>query len=62
LHTQFIGEILDVKAEASVLNDSGMPDIQKLKPILYAPESRVYHGVGALLGKAFSLGKGYMGS
>lgn len=62
LHTQFIGEILDVKADASVLDDSGIPDIAKIKPILYAPEIRTYHGVGEFIGKAFSIGKCFTGS
>ena len=57
LHTQFIGEIQDVKADTSVLDESGIPDITKIKPILYAPEIRTYHGVGEFIGKAFSIGK-----
>jgi flavin reductase (DIM6/NTAB) family NADH-FMN oxidoreductase RutF len=57
LHTQFIGEIMDVKAEESVLKEDGLPDIKKVKPPLFAPESREYYGVGERLGKAFSLGK-----
>ncbi len=57
LHTQFIGEIIDVKADESVLGEKGLPDIEKVKPILYAPEIRTYHGVGNFLGKAFSIGK-----
>jgi flavin reductase (DIM6/NTAB) family NADH-FMN oxidoreductase RutF len=60
LHTQFIGEIKDVKADASVLDDSGIPDIRKVKPILYAPECQVYHGIGECIGKAFSIGKSFM--
>ncbi|MBN1224170.1 MAG: flavin reductase family protein [Candidatus Aminicenantes bacterium] len=60
LHTQFVGEILDVKADPTVLDESGMPDIKKIKPILYAPEVRDYYGVGELIGKAFSLGKGFL--
>ena len=59
LHTQFIGEILDIKAEPSVLGEGGAPDIEKVKPILYAPEDGYYWGVGARLGKAFSLGLTY---
>ncbi len=59
LHTLFIGEIQDVKADASVLDESGIPEITKVKPILYAPESRIYHGVGEFLGKAFSIGKSF---
>ncbi len=56
-HTQFIGEIVDVKADESVFGDEGLPDINKVLPILYAPEIRTYHGVGKTLGKAFSMGK-----
>lgn len=57
LHTQFIGEILDVKAEDSVLDEKGLPDVEKVKPILFEPELRTYHGVGRLLGSAYSIGK-----
>jgi flavin reductase (DIM6/NTAB) family NADH-FMN oxidoreductase RutF len=57
LHTQFIGEILDIKAEDSVLGEKG-PEIGKVKPLLWAPDhARGYYGVGEHLGKAFSIGK-----
>ncbi|MDY0386789.1 MAG: flavin reductase family protein [Methanolobus sp.] len=55
LHTQFIGEIMDIKADESVLDEDGNPDIQKIKPIIYSPQ-RNYYGIGKLLGKAFSMG------
>lgn len=58
LHTQFIGEIVDVKAEADVLGDDGYPDIMKIKPIIFDTSHKGYHGVGPLLGMAFSIGKG----
>jgi flavin reductase (DIM6/NTAB) family NADH-FMN oxidoreductase RutF len=57
LHTQFIGEIIDVKVEESVMSESGLPDIELVKPALFVPESRDYYGIGKHLGKAFSLGK-----
>ncbi|MBE7445938.1 MAG: flavin reductase family protein [Planctomycetia bacterium] len=57
LHTQFIGEIMDVKADASVFGEEGTIDIEKIHPILYAPEVRAYYGAGRCLGKAFSVGK-----
>jgi len=57
LHTQFIGEILDIKAEEAVLGENGLPAIEKVKPFLYAPEYRTYYGVGEFLGKAYSIGK-----
>lgn len=57
LHTQFIGEILDVKAEGDVLGEDGLPMIEKVRPVTFAPESRSYHGVGKTIGIAFSIGK-----
>ena len=57
LHTQFIGEVKDVKVDESVLTDKRVPDIEKIRPMLFTPESRTYFGIGQLLGKAFSIGK-----
>lgn len=57
LHTLFIGEVLDVKAEENVLGDDGQPAIEKVKPLIFSPESPAYYGLGPYLGKAFSLGK-----
>ncbi len=57
LHTQFVGEILDVKASEEVLGARGLPDIEKVRPILFEPEWNTYHGVGRLLGSAYSIGK-----
>lgn len=56
LHTQFIGEILDVKSDE--VGEDGLPDIEKVRPILFSPERREYHSVGRYLGKAFSIGRG----
>lgn len=57
LHTQFIGEILDVKAEESVLGEKGLPDIEKVRPLLFEPELNTYHGVGGFVGKTYSIGR-----
>jgi flavin reductase (DIM6/NTAB) family NADH-FMN oxidoreductase RutF len=57
LHTEFIGEILDVKVDSNVLNDKNLPDIEKLKPIIWNPAEMTYNKVGAPVGKAFSIGK-----
>ena len=57
VHTQFIGEIVDVKADESVLGETGTPDMEKVKPIIFAPGTRSYHGTGKFLGKAFSIGR-----
>ena len=57
LHTQFIGEIMDVKADEGVIGEGGVPDIEKVKPFIFSPEARVYHSVGKFLGNAFSIGR-----
>ena len=57
IHTHFIGEIMDVKADGSVIGADGLPDILKVNPIIFTSESRGYYGVGQFLGKAFSIGK-----
>lgn len=57
LHTQFVGEILDVKADGDVLDGKGAVDVEKLKPFFFAPESNGYYGTGRRLGDAFSMGK-----
>jgi flavin reductase (DIM6/NTAB) family NADH-FMN oxidoreductase RutF len=62
LHTQFVGEILDVKGEESARDANGHLDIEKVRPILFEPEVRTYHGVGRLLGNAYSIGKDLPGA
>jgi flavin reductase (DIM6/NTAB) family NADH-FMN oxidoreductase RutF len=57
VHTQFIGEILDVKADDVVFGDDGLLDIMKIRPLVYDVSRKEYRGVGPLLGKAFSAGK-----
>ncbi|MDA8415311.1 MAG: flavin reductase family protein [Desulfobacteraceae bacterium] len=57
LHTQFVGEIIDVKADVDVLGEDGLPDIMKIKPLMYDTSHRGYHGVGPLMGRAFTVGK-----
>ena len=59
LHTQFIGEIMDVKADESVLSGNNRPDIELIKPFLYAPDQGEYYSIGRPLGTAFSLGDIY---
>jgi len=58
-HTLFVGEILDVKVDEEVLDDSGNPDIAKIQPFLYDVISRHYYGVGRIVGRAFTVGKGF---
>lgn len=57
LHTLFVGEIKDVKAEENILDQDGHPDIEKIRPLIFSPTSLKYYGIGEYLGKAFFLGK-----
>ena len=57
LHTQFVGQIMDVKVDDSVLGREGHPEIEKVRPIMFSPGDHMYHGVGASLGHAFAIGK-----
>jgi flavin reductase (DIM6/NTAB) family NADH-FMN oxidoreductase RutF len=57
LHTQFVGEIVDVKADEAVIGEKGLPVVEEVKPFSYAPESRGYYRIGSFLGKAFSIGR-----
>jgi flavin reductase (DIM6/NTAB) family NADH-FMN oxidoreductase RutF len=59
LHTQFVGVIIDVKADESTLGTDGLPDLDKILPIVFIPEKRMYYGIGACLGAAFKIGEGY---
>ena len=57
LHTQFVGQILDVKVDEEYLTPKGYPDIEKIKPFLFAVEASGYYGLGPYLGDAFSVGR-----
>jgi flavin reductase (DIM6/NTAB) family NADH-FMN oxidoreductase RutF len=59
LHTQFIGEIKDVKIEEGCLDADGNVDIRKLDPIAFALGNATaeYFALGESLGRAFSIGK-----
>ncbi len=59
LHTQFIGEIKEVLADPDVLVE-GMPAMDKVRPVLYGTGSKSYYKSGPYLGKAFSIGRGFM--
>jgi flavin reductase (DIM6/NTAB) family NADH-FMN oxidoreductase RutF len=56
-HTQFIGEVVDVKADEGVLDASGHVDLAQLLPLIYAPGSSLYYGVGPVVAKGYNAGK-----
>ncbi|GAB1409616.1 flavin reductase family protein [Desulfovibrionales bacterium] len=57
MHIQFVGEIKDVKAEESVLDAQGYPDMSLVRPVVFTPITRAYYSIGEYLGNAFELGR-----
>jgi flavin reductase (DIM6/NTAB) family NADH-FMN oxidoreductase RutF len=54
-HTQFIGEVVDVKVEEALLDASGALDPEKLKVFVFIGGG--YRALGEFLGPAFSIGR-----
>jgi flavin reductase (DIM6/NTAB) family NADH-FMN oxidoreductase RutF len=61
VHTQFVGEILDVKVDEAVLGPDGKPDMARVRPFIYDSARQEYYGIGKSIGKAFSVGKDLKG-
>jgi flavin reductase (DIM6/NTAB) family NADH-FMN oxidoreductase RutF len=59
MHVQFVGEIVDVKAEEGVLDEKGYPDAAKVCPLIFTPVTRAYHTVGRYVGQAFEIGRSF---
>jgi flavin reductase (DIM6/NTAB) family NADH-FMN oxidoreductase RutF len=57
MHTQFVGEILDVKAEDDCLGAGGELLTERIAPIIYAPGESAYYAVGERLAKGFAHGR-----
>ncbi len=57
LHTLFVGEIVDAKADETVLNENDRPTIDKVRPFVFSVGEQTYHAIGELVGPAFSMGK-----
>jgi flavin reductase (DIM6/NTAB) family NADH-FMN oxidoreductase RutF len=61
LHTQFIGEILDLKVDLEMLGEKDLPSVDLVRPLVYAPEVRSYHSFGEKLAASFSVGRSIKG-
>jgi flavin reductase (DIM6/NTAB) family NADH-FMN oxidoreductase RutF len=59
-HTQFIGEILDVKIDESMLDSEGKPDLARLQLICFDVFRSEYYTTGPVVGRAFSAGRKYL--
>ena len=56
-HTLFVGEVLNVKADAAMMENDRLPMIEQIMPLIFAPNSRNYYSIGEEIGKAFHVGK-----
>ena len=52
-----IGEIVNISADESILDENGKVDAKKLNPIVYDSVSHAYWNLGEKVGQAFSDGK-----
>ena len=52
-----VGEIVNVSADESVLDENGKIDVKKLDPIIYDGVTHAYWNFGEKVGRAFSDGK-----
>lgn len=55
-HTQFIGQIIDVKSEEGVLGENGLPVAGKIDPLIASSGDRAYYALGDCLGQAYAPG------
>ena len=59
LHTMFIGEIMDVKADAEILGENGSPDPVKHMPFIWSIGGYGFYGLGARIGGVGELADKY---
>jgi flavin reductase (DIM6/NTAB) family NADH-FMN oxidoreductase RutF len=57
LHTQFVGEILDVKMDEECLDADGKPSVELVRPFCWGPGENHYYALGEKLGRGFTIGK-----
>ena len=57
LHTEFVGEIVDVKVREDCLDEKGRPDCRKCSPIFFFMPTVEYFHLGDSAGQAFNIGK-----
>jgi flavin reductase (DIM6/NTAB) family NADH-FMN oxidoreductase RutF len=57
LHTMFIGEIVGLVADSEILTPQKLPDIEKVRPLLFGSFGNMaYYGIGNRIAAAFSVG------
>ena len=56
-HVEIIGEVVNMSADESVLDENGQVDAALLRPLSYDRVKRVYRNLGGIVGEAYSDGK-----
>lgn len=51
-----IGTIVNTSAEETILGEDGLPDLTKIRPVVFDGVHNRYYGLGGALGNAFRLG------
>lgn len=52
-----VGEVINMQADESILNDAGRVDFDKLKPLSFDSSARTYRVLGETVGIAFKDGE-----
>lgn len=55
-HRILVGEIVNVIADKVCLNEKGMPDMDKVQPLIFDPVGNKYDKIGEAVANAFSVG------
>ncbi len=58
-HTQITGEVVNIQADESIIDERGKYDLAKLNPIIYDEEQFAYRTVGGKIADAFKAGLVY---
>ncbi len=61
LHTQFVGQIVDIRADEEILSEKGRPLLEKSAPFVFGTGVREYLALGKAVGRAFDIGKKFVG-
>lgn len=57
LHSQFIGEIMDIKVDDEAVNSAGQPIMAKIAPFVFGAGIREYWSLDKVIGRSFDIGK-----
>jgi flavin reductase (DIM6/NTAB) family NADH-FMN oxidoreductase RutF len=59
LHTQFVGQIMDVKVDEGCLDENGKLSAALVRPFSWAPIDNHYYALGERLGRGFTVGRSF---